>query len=117
MKDLTASEAAVSRFHEQLDSENYSAIYTQADPKLREASRQADFTALMEAIHRKLGRVQTATRRQFFVNYNLSGMQIRLTYQTKFSGGDAEEYFVWGKSGQNLSLIGYHINSAALIIK
>jgi hypothetical protein len=116
-EDLAAADVAVGRFHEQLDSQNYSAIYTQADQKLRDSSKPEDFTAFMDAIHRKLGHVESATRQQFFVNYNTSGTQIRLTYKTKFSGGDAEEQFVWGKSGGKLALLGYHINSTALIIK
>lgn len=73
--------------------------------------------ALMTAIHKKLGNVQQASRKGFFVNYNTSGTSIRLTYATKFAGGDADEEFVWSKQGDNFLLLGYHINSIALITK
>lgn len=71
----------------------------------------------MTAIHNKLGAVLQSSRQGFFVNYNTSGSNIRLTYATKFSSGDAQEEFLWSKSGDNFLLLGYHINSNALITK
>jgi len=71
---------------------------------------------LMTAVHKKLGQVGSAARKNFFVNYNTSGSQIRVGYTTKFGEGDAEEQFVWSKNGDNLALLGYHINSNALVI-
>jgi len=116
-KDVSGARTAVTQFHADLNNENYDAIYSQADQRFRDASKQPDFEALMKAIHKKLGPVQDAKPLGFFVNYNTSGTQIRLTYKTKFAEGDAEEEFVWSKSGTNYELLGYHINSNALITK
>ena len=116
-KDLAASDTAVTHFLQLLDSQDYTAIYTHADQKFRDATKQDDFVALMTAVHRKLGQVGSAARTGFFVSYNTSGSQIRVSYTTKFSEGDAEEQFVWSKRGDNLVLLGYHINSNALITK
>jgi hypothetical protein len=116
-KDLAAADVAVTRFHQQLDSEDYAAIYTQADQRFRDVTKQDDFIALMTAVHRKLGRVGSATRQGFFVNYNTSGTRIRTTYGTKFSDGDAQEQFVWSKSGGNVALLGYNIQSNSLVVK
>ena len=116
-KDLAAADAAVARFHQLLDGQNYVTIYVQADQKFRDASKQDDFVALMTAVHKKLGPVGSASRKSFFVNYNTSGSQIRVNFATRFGEGDAEEQFVWSKNGNNLALLGYHINSNALIVK
>jgi len=116
-KDLAAADTAVARFHQQLDSQDYVTLYGQADQKFRDATKQDDFVALMTAVHKKLGRVGNVARKGFFVNYNTSGSQIRVNYATKFGEGDAEEQFVWSKNGDNLALLGYHINSNALIVK
>jgi len=116
-KDLAAADTAVARFHQQLDSQDYVTLYVQADQKFRDATKQDDFVALMTAVHKKLGRVGNVARKGFFVNYNTSGSQIRVNYATKFGEGDAEEQFVWSKNGDNLALLGYHINSNALIVK
>jgi hypothetical protein len=116
-KDLAAADTAAARFHQQLDSQDYVTIYVQADQKLRDATKQDDFVALMTAVHKKLGTVGNAARKTFFVNYNTSGSQIRVNYATKYGQGNAEEEFVWSKKGDNLVLLGYHINSNALIVK
>jgi hypothetical protein len=116
-KDLASADAAVARFHQLLDSQDYVTIYGQADQKLRDTTKQDDFVALMAAVHKKLGRVGNAARKGFFVNYNTSGSQMRVNYDTKFGEGNAEEQFLWSKKGDNLVLLGYHINSNALITK
>jgi hypothetical protein len=45
-------------------------------------------------------------------------MTVTLTrnYGTSFQQGEAEEQFVWSKGGENLIILGYNINSCALII-
>ena len=116
-KDIAGASAAVVQFHGQLDHQDYLSIYNSADAQFRGASKQEDFIALMTAIHNKLGAVQRSSRQGFFVNYNTSGSSIRLTYATKFSGGEADEVFLWSKSGDTFRLLGYHINSNALITK
>ena len=116
-KGLTAADTAVVRFHQLQNSQDYAAIYAQADQKFRDATKQDDFVTLMNAIHKKLGPVGSAERKSFFVNYNTSGSQIRVNYATKFGEGDAEEQFVWSKNGDDVALLGYHITSNALIIK
>ena len=116
-KDIGAANEAVTRFHAQLDSQDFGTIYSQADQRFRDITPQSDFLAFMNAIHNKLGKVTDATRQRFFVNYTTSGEQLRLTYATKFAGGNGQEEFVWVKSGDGLALLGYHINSMALITK
>lgn len=116
-KDLAASEAAVAQFHAQVQNQDYLAIYNQADPGLRKVSKQEDFIAFLTAVHNKLGGVQTLSQKKFFVNYTTSGERITLTYATRFSGGDAEEQFLWGIWDGKIVLVGYHINSMALITK
>jgi len=103
-------------FHKQLDDQQFLVIYDQADPKLRAASKSDEFLAFLTAVHKKLGNVQSATRQGFYVNFTTSGTRVNLTYKTKFAGGEAEEYFVWLKSGNDFKLLGYHINSNALIV-
>lgn len=116
-KDMATASAAVTQFHAQLDRGEFDSIYMHADPRLREATKRDDFISLLSAVHRKLGPVQGATREGFLINYNTLGYQIRLTYSTKFTEGNAEEIFNWAKSGDSMQLLGYNINSNALITK
>jgi hypothetical protein len=115
--DISAASAAVVEFHSRLNNQDYGTIYQQADPRFRDAIKADDFQSLLTAIRNKLGGVLDSKQQGYFVNYNTSGTQIRLTYATKFSGGDAQEEFVWSKSGATYQLLRYHINSNALITK
>ena len=115
-KNIALGRAAVAKFHQQLDAEQYDQIYAEADPALRQASARRDFVALMSAIHRKLGKTQDATGESFNVNWSTSGTQVRMSYKTKFAGGDAEETFVWHVVADRPVLLNYNINSNALII-
>jgi hypothetical protein len=100
-----------------MDSEQFTQIYSEADDALRAVTKQQDFLAFVSAVHRKLGRVQNASQTSFLVNFSTSGTRVRLNYQTKFDGGDAQEEFIWKIKGDQAALVGYHINSTALITK
>jgi len=116
-KDVTAAEEHVTNFHRQLDSQGFLDIYNQADPKLKEITKSEEFVGLLTAVHKKLGNVQNATRQGFYVNFSTSGSTVRVTYETKFTEGQAQEVFTWKKSGNDLRLLGYNIQSNALILK
>jgi hypothetical protein len=115
--DIAKAGTSVTHFHAQLDSQDYTGIYNEAHPRFRTATTVDDFRALLTAVHSKLGSVQSSTQQRFFVNYNTSGSTVTVTYATDFAGGKASEEFVWAKSGDTLQLLGYHINSNALITK
>jgi hypothetical protein len=107
----------VTRVHAQMDNLQFADIYSQADDALRSVTKQQDFLDFVSAVHRKLGKVQSATQSSYLVNFTTLGTPVRLNYRTKFEGGDAQEEFVWKIKGQSAALVGYHINSTALIIK
>jgi hypothetical protein len=111
------AEAGVSRIHTQMNSEQFTDIYAQSDPEFRAASKQQDFFDFMNAVHRKLGKIKSASKTSYSVNFTTSGTRVRLDYQTKFEGGDGDEEFLWHLNGKEAQLVGYHINSMALITK
>ena len=46
---------SVTRFHEQLNNEQFGEIYAQADPRLRERVSEAAFTAHLESASDQMG--------------------------------------------------------------
>lgn len=112
--DMGIASASVKKFHEHFNQQEFSAIYAEADPKFRAAATQEVLTSLLQRVHDKLGNVTDATRTGFNVNYNFGGSTITLTYSTKFQSGDAQEQFIWLKSGAGLRLFNYNIKSSAL---
>jgi len=115
--DLRIAREGAAHVHAQMDNEQFADIYSQADDAFRAATKQQDFLDFISAVHRKLGKVQNASPGGYFVNFSTSGTQVRLNYSTKFEQGDAQEEFIWKIKGKQAALVGYHINSNALVIK
>jgi hypothetical protein len=72
-EDLKKADAAVAKFHAQLDAGNFAQIYSGSDGALKSATSQQKFVELLSAIHRKLGPVKNAERQGFFINWSTSG--------------------------------------------
>jgi hypothetical protein len=115
--DTAAAEQAVSGFHELLDTARFSEIYEKSSDNLKKVATQRDFVALLEAVHRKLGKTKSAEKRGWNVNYHTSGTFVSLTYKTAYVEGEADEQFVYRLEGKVALLAGYHVNSNALILK
>ncbi len=115
--DAKLAEQAVPRFHQMLDAGQFDVVYADAADELKRASSRQDFVALLEVIHRKLGNSKTSTRQGWNVNYRTSGTFVMLTYATVYDQGDAAEQFVYRLVGEKALLVGYHVNSNALILR
>ena len=115
--DMSSAEAGVPKFHEMLDAGHFDDIYAQSGDAMKSASSQADFTALLEAVHRKLGNTKSSTKAGWGVNYQTSGTWVTLNYKTTYDRGDAQEQFVFLVKDKSALLAGYHVNSNALILK
>jgi|CZKS01.1.fsa_nt_gi hypothetical protein len=105
--------AAVERFHQRLDSEQYAAIYLDTDDAFRKVTSEKEFTQLLSAIHRKLG----ATQSKQSAGWNVTTTSTSVVYRTKFAEGEATEQFRWRMDNGKAWLLSYNINSNALIVK
>lgn len=111
-------EQSVLEFRSQLDSEHYHAIYTGADDGLRKGANEQDFTALMQAVHRKLGHVQESHLLSRSEEWATGvGRLVTLVYDTKFAGGSGTEQFVWHIRDNRALLFEYRLNSNEMITK
>ena len=118
IKDMGTVDKSVSAFHEQLNSADFHGIYATTDEMFRKVTSQEKFTALLDAVHRKLGNETNASRGNFHENWDTNwGKTATVSYTTHFEGGDASEIFVWRFNGNRLLLLNYTINSDALILK
>src|SRR6266481_2921534 len=107
-ENLRIAKEATTHVHAQMDSEQFAQIYSEADDALRTATKRQDFLDFISAVHRKLGRVQSASPTAFFGSFSPSGTRVRGNYQTKFGGGNAREGFIWKIKGDQPGLIGCH---------
>ncbi len=115
--DTAQVEAAVEKFHAQLDAGESAVIYAATGDEFKKASPQQEFVPLLDAVHRKLGHSGTAVQNGWKVNYGTSGRFITMDYRTTYAAGEASEEFVFRLLPSGPLLVGYHINSNALILK
>jgi hypothetical protein len=112
--DIGIASGAGKKFHDRYNQQDFAAIYNEADPKFRTAVTQDVLNKLLARAHDRLGNVTDTTRTGLNVNYNFGGSTVTMTYSTKFQLGEAQEQFVWLKSGDGLRLLNYNIQSAVL---
>jgi len=114
--DIPVAEKAVARFHMMLDAGQNAQIYQESAPEMKTAGSEAKLTALLAAVHRKLGTVKKADQKGWNDQINTGGHFVTLNYATSYAQGDAAETFVYKIAGEKAELVGYNINSNALII-
>lgn len=114
------AESAVANFHLMLDAERYADIYQTADDLFKNATKESDFTAILQAVHRKLGTVHGAVQQNFYSRDQAgtnAGSYISMTYDTEFEQGHATESFNWRVADGKVRMVGYNIQSALLITR
>lgn len=116
-KDTKAAESAVATFREQLARSDFSGIYQSAADDWKKSVSRADSDAFLGAVNRKLGALKSSAQTGWQDNATTGGHLVKLVYHTKFENGDGDETFVFRLEGGRALLVGYHINSMAMMIK
>jgi hypothetical protein len=111
------ADTAVARFHAALDAEQWQAIWTMTAPQMRQQTKQADFQRMLEAVHRKLGKVRQTKQVGWNSMAGTSGSTLTLTMETAFEHGSGTEQFVYMRvADQPLKLAGYNIQSQEMML-
>jgi Protein of unknown function (DUF4019) len=111
------AEAGVAKFHDRYNAGKFNEIYADTDEKFKKVTSEAEWTTLLEALHRKLGVVKQSKSAGWGVNATPQGTMATLNYEVEFSEGKGTEQFVFHITGDQARLLGYHVNSPLLITK
>ena len=112
-QDMSATDSAVADFHAKLNAGQFKAITDAAGPEIKNGS--TDFGGLVEAIHTKLGTFKSTARSGFNDNINNGDHLFTATYASVYASGPASENFVYRLNSGKPVLVGYHVESAALL--
>ena len=115
-KDVPLAEAGAARFHQSLDAGKFAETWQSAAPELRAATPQDKWLALLDAVHRKLGKFRTSKTIGWNDNFNNGVHFIVLNQEAQYERGTAQEQFVYRIDAGKAALAGYHVNSDALIL-
>jgi hypothetical protein len=116
-KGKPAAEAAIIRFHQQMNEGRFEEIWNEAHEKFRGASSKEKYLEFMSAIERKLGKVQSSKNAGWKVNTVNFTTVVLMNQSTTFEKGSGTETFTFEMEGEKALLVGYNIQSMDLIIK
>ncbi len=111
-RDLKVAEHAVSRFHSQLDAEEYSTIYQAAGAQMKGATNEPNFVKLLQSVHQTPGAVHDSVPETN--TFQLAQGTILLGYETTFARGSGREQFEWKVTNGEAILYSYLIDSRDL---
>jgi hypothetical protein len=109
-----AAKRGVEEFRSRAAQRSYAEIYRAGAAELRQGTTEEQFARFMTAVDRKLGAWQSAEEPAWNVMRGTAGHLVRLTYQSQFERGGANEQFLWRVDHGEAILLGYHVNSPLL---
>ncbi len=109
-----AAKRGVEEFRSRAAQRSYAEIYRAGAAELRQGTTEEQFERFMTAVDRKLGAWQSAEEPAWNVIRGTAGHLVRLTYQSQFERGGANEQFLWRVEHGEAILLGYHVNSPLL---
>ena len=113
--DQKVAEQAVEKFHEMFVAGKFQELYEQSGDGLKKGGTQQDFVNLLNMVNLKLGPFKSSVIEEETNKHGLAENTVSLSYSTTFSKGVATESFVYRLEGERAILVGYHINSDALV--
>jgi len=113
--DRTTAEAGVAQFHQMVEAQRYHDIFVGAADEFRSGTSEAEGVRFLQMVHDRLGAVRSSTQSGWRVNFTTGGTIVSLNYDTQFASAAGTENFVFRIAGRNARLVGYHVNSPALL--
>jgi hypothetical protein len=111
------SGAKAKEFHDRLSAEQYDTIWANTASDLRKDASREEFTALLTAVNRKLGKVVEAKQVNWHSNTVNGVTMVTMNFDTRFERGKGKETIVFRwVSDDRLALAGYTINSNDMLV-
>ena len=103
------------RFHSQFNEAKFADIYATAAPGFKSSVTAPDFSKMMQAVQRKLGKYQSSQRQGSRSYSGSNGSFVTQEYAAQFELGLAMESLTFEIQGDEAILLNYNINSPRLI--
>jgi hypothetical protein len=113
--DLAAVTKAIDAFHSELNAGNFDQVYADSAPDWKQSTAKAQTVQLFTSLKGKLGNFISATQTGWHVNYGTGGTMVTVVDDSKFQKAKGTEVFTYRVSGSTAQLVGYNINSPALL--
>lgn len=111
------AEPAVEKFRQQMRAGHFDQVYENTGAEFREATSRDNGIALFAAVDRKLGKLQHAEKVTWNVNTRNLTTLVVLVYNSRYAEGEATETFTIKVDDGQGKIVGYNIQSLAMMIK
>lgn len=113
---IATAEQGVAEFRQFMEAQEFAKVYANGSEELRKSTSEAEMTKILGALSSKLGKVKTAQKSGWHVNFHTSGTFVTLGFKTEFEKGTGVEQFIFRISDGRPMLVSYNVNSPALLI-
>ena len=114
-RDSNDADQAVALFHQRLTSGLDEIIYDESAPEFQRSVDRETVHKWFARIRRKMGAPGVSRRIVYRVTYSSDGIHANASYVTKYSNGEAHETFTWGITGGKALLVGFLLQSNAML--
>ena len=114
--DVPAAEDGIAAFHSDLNAGNFDRLYNGSGAELKAATSKEMFAKILNAVHSKLGLFRNGKSVGWNDNATTGGRYVTINYEAAYEKGSAQENFVYSIDGKQAALVGYHVNSEALLL-
>ena len=116
VKGTAEADKAAAEFHALFDAEDYDQIFDTAHADFKASQPKVDTINFLQSIRDKLGPVRTTNRAGWQANSVNMKTNVVLTFDTEFENGRGVETFTYRIADGSASLLGWYVNSNALIV-
>lgn len=106
---------AIAEFHKRINDNAADAIYDAASDDFKKATPRDKWAHMVHTLNTKLGSYVSSDEPSVFVNWTTNGTFVKASCEAKYSKAAASETFQFRTDGGKLVLIGYNVNSSALL--
>jgi len=116
MENLEEATDQIDRFQTHFSFGEIDEMYKMVGREFRDTTSRDDFDEMVALISNRLGTVESTQRQSFNVNTTPMGTATVIVMQTDFEQGQGVETYTFRGNGQDMALIGWHVNSERLLI-
>lgn len=116
VKSTAEADKAAAKFHSLFDAEDFEQIFVTAHADFQASQPKEDTIHFLRSVREKLGSVKSTNRTGWLANSVNMKTNVVLTFETEFENGQGVETFTYRIADGSAILLGWHINSDALIV-
>lgn len=116
VKSTAEAEKAAAEFHTLFDAEDFEQIFDTAHADFKSSQPKVATINFLRSVREKLGPVKSTNRTGWQAKSFNMKTNVVLTFETEFENGRGVETFTYRIADGSAILLGWHVNSNALIV-